>query len=46
MFPVGDELPTLRTPWMNYVILGIMWAVWLLVEGGGTNQALLAARAR
>ncbi|HEY9429673.1 MAG TPA: rhomboid family intramembrane serine protease [Gemmatimonadaceae bacterium] len=44
MFPVGDELPTLRTPWMNYVILGIMWAVWLLVEGGGTNQALLAAR--
>ncbi|HEY9516006.1 MAG TPA: rhomboid family intramembrane serine protease [Gemmatimonadaceae bacterium] len=44
MIPVGDELPTLRTPWMNYLILGLMWAVWLFVEGGGTNELLLAAR--
>ncbi len=44
MIPIGDELPTLRTPWMNYVILGLIWAVWLVVEHGGTNQIALAMR--
>lgn len=44
MIPIGDELPTLRTPWMNYLILVLMWAVFLFVEGGGLDQTLLAAR--
>ncbi len=44
MIPVGDDLPTLRTAWMNYLILAIMWAVWLLVERGGANPVELAAR--
>jgi membrane associated rhomboid family serine protease len=44
MIPVGDELPTLRTAWMNYLILAIMWAVWLLIEQGGMNQVALAMR--
>ena len=44
MIPIGDELPTLRTPWVNYLILGLMWGVFLFVEGGGLDQRLLAAR--
>jgi len=35
MIPIGDENPTLRTPVMTYVILGLLFAVWLLVQGGG-----------
>lgn len=44
MIPVGDDLPTLRTPWMTYFILALTWAVWLLVEQGGVDPLVLAAR--
>lgn len=44
MIPIGDDLPTLRTPWMNYLILGLMWGAWLLIEGAGMNPVALAAR--
>lgn len=44
MIPLGDDLPTLRPPWMTYLLLAVMWGVWLLVEGGGLDSTLLAER--
>ena len=35
MIPLSDENPTLRTPMMTWLILGAMFAVWLVVQGGG-----------
>jgi membrane associated rhomboid family serine protease len=35
MIPLSDDNPTLRTPIMTWLILGAMFAVWLLVQGGG-----------
>jgi membrane associated rhomboid family serine protease len=35
MIPISDENPTLRTPVMTWLILGAMFAVWMLVQGGG-----------
>ena len=35
MIPIGDENPTIRTPVMTYVILGVTFAVWIFVQGAG-----------
>jgi membrane associated rhomboid family serine protease len=35
MIPISDENPTLHTPIMTWVILAAMFAVWLVVQGGG-----------
>ena len=35
MIPLSDENPTLRTPIMTWLILGAMFAVWFVVQGGG-----------
>jgi membrane associated rhomboid family serine protease len=35
MFPISDENPTLHTPVMTWLILGAMFAVWFVVQGGG-----------
>jgi membrane associated rhomboid family serine protease len=35
MIPISDENPTLRTPIMTWLILGVMFAVWFVVQGGG-----------
>jgi membrane associated rhomboid family serine protease len=35
MIPISDENPTLHTPVMTWVILGAMFAVWFVVQGGG-----------
>jgi len=35
MIPISDENPTLRTPLMTWLILGAMFAVWFVVQGGG-----------
>lgn len=43
MIPLSDDLPTLRTPWMTWLILGVMFAVWLLVERAGFDARALAA---
>jgi membrane associated rhomboid family serine protease len=43
MIPLSDNLPTLRKPVMTYTLLGITWAVWFLVQGGGFDVARLAA---
>lgn len=44
MIPLGDELPTFRTPWMTYALLAAIWLVWLLVEGAGLSPVVLATR--
>ena len=43
MIPIGDDNPTLRTPWVTYAILGLMAAVWVLVEGAGLDLVALAS---
>ena len=40
MIPVGDESPTLHRPWMNWLIIGVTVAVWLLVQGAGSPGAV------
>jgi membrane associated rhomboid family serine protease len=35
MIPISDENPTLRTPVMTWIILGVIFAVWFVVQGGG-----------
>jgi len=40
VFPISDDNPTLRTPVMTLLILGVTWAVWLFVQGGGAPMAL------
>ncbi|HET7583584.1 MAG TPA: rhomboid family intramembrane serine protease [Gemmatimonadaceae bacterium] len=42
MIPLGDDLPTLKTPWMTYTILAVTFGVFLLVEGGAFNPTRLA----
>jgi membrane associated rhomboid family serine protease len=41
MIPLSDENPTMRTPTMTWLILGAMFAVWFVVQGGGMNPLAL-----
>jgi membrane associated rhomboid family serine protease len=41
MIPLTDENPTMRTPTMTWIILGAMFAVWFVVQGGGMNPLAL-----
>lgn len=40
MFPISDDNPTLRTPVMTIGVLVVTWAVWFLVQGGGSPLPL------
>ena len=42
MIPISDDNPTLRTPIMTWLILGLTFAVWFAVQGGGMNPLALA----
>jgi membrane associated rhomboid family serine protease len=42
MIPLGDDTPTLRTPWMTYFLIGVNVAVWVAVQGAGLNDQTLA----
>jgi membrane associated rhomboid family serine protease len=42
MIPLGDNLPTLRRPWVTWGLLAAMWIVWLVVEQAGSNPIVLA----
>ena len=42
MIPISDDNPTLHTPWMTWVILGGMFAVWVFVQHAGLNDYALA----
>jgi membrane associated rhomboid family serine protease len=35
MLPISDDNTTLRTPVMTWLILGALFAVWMIVQGGG-----------
>jgi membrane associated rhomboid family serine protease len=43
MIPISDENPTLHTPIMTWLLLGAIFAVWFVVQGGGVNPFALAA---
>jgi membrane associated rhomboid family serine protease len=43
MIPLGDEHPTLRTPYMTYAILASLVGTWVFVQGAGFNEPQLAA---
>ncbi|MEO8564495.1 MAG: rhomboid family intramembrane serine protease [bacterium] len=40
MIPLSDENPTLHTPWMTWLIIGVTVAVWMVVQGAGTSELL------
>ena len=42
MIPISDDNPTLHTPWMTYVILALMFASWIVLQGAGLNERALA----
>ena len=42
MFPLSDENPTVRAPVMTYVLIAVILAVWVLVQGAGLDQEALA----
>ncbi len=43
MFPIGDENPTEHRPVMTWALLGTLAAVWLLVQGLGRGEPLIAS---
>ncbi|HUH13343.1 MAG TPA: rhomboid family intramembrane serine protease [Longimicrobiales bacterium] len=43
MIPISDDNPTLRPPIVTYVMLGLIWAAWLLLQGAGFDQVALAS---
>ncbi|MEO8623152.1 MAG: rhomboid family intramembrane serine protease [bacterium] len=40
MIPLGDENPTLHTPWMTWLIIAVTVGVWLLLQGAGRPDAV------
>jgi len=40
MIPLSDENPTLHTPWMTWLIIGVTVAVWMVVQGAGNPDAM------
>ena len=42
MIPIGDDNPTLHTPWMTYLILAVTFGTWLVLQGAGLNEIQLA----
>lgn len=43
MFPISDDNPTLHTPWMTWLVLAAIFAVWLVLQGAGLSEYRLAA---
>jgi len=46
MFPLRDDNPTLRTPVVTWAIIAANVALWILVQGGGTEPQLAASVCR
>ena len=42
MIPIGDDLPTRRVAWMNYLIIAATFTVWVMVQGAGFDPKTLA----
>lgn len=43
MIPLGDDNPTVRVPVVTIFLIVAMFAIWVLVQGAGTDEGLLAA---
>ena len=43
MFPYKDDNPTLRTPYVTLLLIGLNAAVWVLIQGMGTEPRLSAS---
>ncbi|MDP1890921.1 MAG: rhomboid family intramembrane serine protease [Gemmatimonadaceae bacterium] len=43
MIPIGDDNPTIRVPVVTIFLIVAMFAVWVLVQGAGADEGLLAA---
>ncbi len=43
MIPISDDNPQLHTPFMTFLILGAIFATWVLVQGSGLDPTKLAA---
>ncbi|MCX5761552.1 MAG: rhomboid family intramembrane serine protease, partial [Gemmatimonadetes bacterium] len=43
MIPIGDDNPTVRVPVVTIFLIVAMFAVWVLVQGAGFDENLLAA---
>ena len=43
MIPIGDDNQTVRVPVVTIFLIVAMFAVWVLVQGAGTDEGLLAA---
>ncbi len=43
MFPLRDDNPTELTPFITFALIAANVAVWLLVQGGGVDEAALRA---
>jgi membrane associated rhomboid family serine protease len=43
MFPLSDENPTVRTPVATYLLIALVVAAWVFVQGAGLNEETLAA---
>ncbi|HEV2641158.1 MAG TPA: rhomboid family intramembrane serine protease [Candidatus Elarobacter sp.] len=43
MIPIGDDLPTRRVPWVNYLLIAATIASWIWVQGAGLDGYRLAA---
>jgi hypothetical protein len=41
MIPLSDDNPTLRTPIVTYLLLGVIGATWVFVQGAGLNSLAL-----
>ncbi|HEX6251081.1 MAG TPA: rhomboid family intramembrane serine protease, partial [Gemmatimonadaceae bacterium] len=45
MIPIGDENPTFRPPVVTWLLLAVIFATWVFVQGAGFNEYQLAASA-
>ena len=43
MIPISDDNPTLHTPWMTWLLIGVTAAAWIVLQGAGLDGARLAA---
>jgi membrane associated rhomboid family serine protease len=46
MFPIHDDNPTLRTPLVTLLLIGMSVGAWLFVQGAGMDQQLTASVCR
>ena len=42
MIPISDDNPTLRFPVVTVILLSVIGATWLFVQGAGLDPALLS----